>query len=69
MRNLKNNKKLFTEIELTKFGKYLLSFERTNLITERYNEVDDITLQERLQEVYHSDYQNFLEILKNQTKK
>ena len=60
MRNLKNGTKLFTETELTKFGQYLLSEERINRIKENYKQNDNISLKERLQEVYHADYQNFL---------
>ena len=60
MRNLKNGTKLFTEKELTQFGQYLLSSERTKRIRQTYNKNDNISVEERLQEVYHADYQNFL---------
>ena len=60
MRTLKNGTKLFTEKELVKFGQYLLSEERTDRIRQTYNQNDNISLSERLQEVYHADYENFL---------
>lgn len=63
MRNLKNGTKLFTTKELTKFGQYLLSEERTNRIRQNYNQNDNISVDERLQEVYHADYLNFLNII------
>jgi len=54
----------FNKKDLVEFGRYLLSKERTNRIKESYNQDDNISLEERLQEVYHADVENFLESIK-----
>jgi len=54
----------FNKKDLVLFGRYLLSEERTNRIKESYNQDDNISLEERLQEVYHADVENFLESIK-----
>ena len=43
------------------FGKYLLSEERTDLIQSMHSEEDTVSLQERLREVYHADFENWKE--------
>lgn len=60
MRTLKNGTKMFTEKELTRFGQYLLSTERTERIRQTCDQNESLSLTERLQEVYHADYENFL---------
>ena len=55
MRTLKNGTKLFTEKELVKFGQYLLSEERTDRIRQTYNQNDNISLSERLQDYKHNE--------------
>lgn len=54
----------FNKKDLVEFGRYLLSEERTNRISQNYNPNDNISLQERLREVYHADVENFLESIK-----
>lgn len=51
----------FNKKDLVKFGEYLLSKERTNRIKEGYSENDNISIEERLENVYHADVENFLE--------
>lgn len=46
---------------LVSFGKYLLSRERTERINSTYQEGDPCTKEERLQEVYHADVENWKE--------
>lgn len=53
------NERKFTEKSLTSFGEYLLSAERTKHFTDIYNEEDNISLEERLSNVYHSDMVNW----------
>lgn len=50
--------------DLVKFGEYLLSEKRTNIIKDGYSENDNISLEERLSNVYHADVVNFLESIK-----
>lgn len=54
----------FNKKDLVKFGEYLLSEQRTNLIKEGYSETDNISIEERLKNVYHSDVENFLESIR-----
>lgn len=54
----------FNKKDLVKFGEYLLSEKRTNLIKENYSEGDNVSLEERLRNVYHSDVENFLESIR-----
>lgn len=49
----------FTEKELTSFGQYLLSAQRTKMFVDQYNEEDNISLEERLAAVYDSDMKNW----------
>jgi len=49
----------FDETDLTTFGKYLLSKERRDLITSNYKEGDNVTLEDRLSQVYDSDLANW----------
>lgn len=50
----------FNKKDLTSFGSYLLSEERTNRIKSSYLEEDKVSLEERLREVYHADMENWL---------
>lgn len=50
----------YNKKDLINFGKYLLSEKRTKKITDNYDENDNISLEVRLQEVYHSDIENFI---------
>ena len=50
----------FNRKDLVQFGEYLLSEERTSLISESYNSNDNVSLEERLKSVYHADVENFL---------
>lgn len=59
--NKKESQKLFTEADLTSFAEYVLSTERTNHFVNNYSSDDNISLEERLSNVYHSDYTNWLE--------
>ena len=52
----------FNKKDLVNFGRYLLSDERTLFITKNYNPDDNISLQERLTEIYQHDVDNFLKI-------
>lgn len=66
LKTMENN----TEKQLVEFGKYLLSDERKNRIASGYSSEDNISLDERLKEVYDADISNFYEanpdlILKN----
>lgn len=54
----------FNKKDLVNFGKYLLSEKRTKSITDNYSEEDNISLKERLLEVYHADVENFLDSIK-----
>lgn len=59
-RNLKqlNMKIYYEESDLVSFGEYLLSQERSELIKEN---VRQINVKERLEEVYHADLENWKE--------
>ncbi len=52
--------------DMVQFGKYLLSKKRTELITSNYQKGDSISLEERLQEVYHADFENWKESKKKE---
>lgn len=52
----------FNKKDLIKFGEFLLSNQRNNRIKECYSEKDNISLEERLQEVYQEDIDIFLEL-------
>lgn len=52
------NERKFTEAEIVSFGKYLLSAQRTKMFRDQYNE-DNISIEERLAEVYDSDMRNW----------
>lgn len=54
----------FNTKDLTRFGEYLLSDERTKRIKESYDDKDNISLDERLKAVYHADYENFMDSLR-----
>jgi len=54
----------FNRKDLVRFGEYLLSEQRTKRIADNHENDDPITLQERLQAVYHADVENFLESIK-----
>ena len=51
----------FNKKDLVRFGKYLLSEERTQRIKESESKVP---VEERLKEVYHSDIENFINSIK-----
>lgn len=50
--------------DMVSFGKYLLSSKRTDLIESNHNSKENIYLEERLQEVYHADFENWKESIK-----
>ena len=52
--------------DMVQFGKYFLSKKRTELITSNYQKGDSISLEERLQEVYHADFENWKESKKKE---
>lgn len=55
----------FNKKDLVNFGQYLLSEKRTERIKENYQEgFDNISFEERLNEVYDSDIENFLQKIK-----
>ena len=54
----------FNKKDLVKFGQYLLSEKRTKSIADKYAIGDNISLEERLQEVYDADIENFLHKIK-----
>ncbi len=55
----------FNKKDLVKFGQYLLSEERTKRIVDNYDaKIDNLTIEERLREVYHADVENFIESIK-----
>jgi hypothetical protein len=59
-----NTKKMvtyFNKKDLVKFGEYLLSDKRTDRIKETQSK---LSLPERLNKVYHTDVENFLELAK-----
>lgn len=49
----------FNKTDLVRFGEYLLSQKRTDLIIGNTKEGDNILLEERLREVYHADIENW----------
>jgi len=51
---------LFTDKEMIEFGKYLLSDDRTALIKEKNKGDGRKEIENKLKDVYHSDFQNFL---------
>jgi hypothetical protein len=53
-------KTIFSKKDLVKFGQYLLSEKRKKSIEYNYNKEDNISLEERLQEVYDADIENFI---------
>ncbi len=53
------SKTTHTEVELIRFGEYLLSKERTDRIKESYKEGDSVSIEERLAQVYHADIENW----------
>lgn len=55
----------FNRKDLGLFGKYLLSQERTNRILTDYKEGDSVSKEERLQEVYQADIDNWIASLSN----
>lgn len=54
-------KTYFEESDLVSFGRYLLSEERTKRITDNETPGDNVPINERLQEVYHADLENWKE--------
>lgn len=56
----------FNKTDLVKFGKYLLSEERTKLILNNPNFLPKEQIEERIREVCHSDVENFLETIKKE---
>jgi hypothetical protein len=54
----------FNKKDLVRFGEYLLSEQRTKRIKDGYSQNDNISLEERLSNVYHADLENFLESIK-----
>lgn len=54
----------FNKKDLVNFGKYLLSPERKKSVLALHKKHDDRTEEERLQNVYHADVENFLETIK-----
>ncbi len=49
----------FNQKDLTSFGEYLLSDERTQRITSNLSEGDSIPVKERLSQIYHADIENW----------
>ena len=49
----------FNSKDMVRFGEYLLSTKRTNLIKSNHSKEDNISLEERLKEVYHADFENW----------
>lgn len=52
---------IYDSIDMTSFGRYLLSAKRRESITSNYKEGDGVSLEERLSEVYHADFCNWQE--------
>lgn len=48
--------------DLTSFGEYLLSEERTERIRNNHEEGDSVPVEERLRSVYHADFLNWKEL-------
>ena len=57
-------KTIFSKKDLVKFGEYLLSEKRKKSIEYNYNKEDSIPLEDRLQEVYDADVENFIESIR-----
>ena len=55
-----NNNATYSVEELTRFGEYLLSNERKNNILGLNKDEDYIDIQNRLKNVYHADFCNWL---------
>lgn len=55
----------FNAKDMTEFGKYLLSEKRTELIAFNHSDEDSVSLKERLQEVYHADFENWKTMKEN----
>lgn len=54
----------FNRKDLSGFGRYLLSEERTNRIKKLHRPEDPYPIEERLKEVYHADVENWIESVK-----
>jgi hypothetical protein len=54
----------FNKKDLVKFGNYLLSEKRTESVLALHGKHDDRSKEERLNQVYHADVENFLESIK-----
>lgn len=50
----------FNKKDMVSFGRYLLSEERTKLIKTNPPTGKSLSVEERLREVYHTDYENWL---------
>ena len=55
---------LFTDAEMIEFGRYLLSDERTKSIKENHKNDGRKEIENKLKEVYHADFQNYLALKK-----
>lgn len=54
----------FNSKDMVRFGEYLLSEKRTNSIKSHHKKEDNIPLEERLREVYHADFENWKDSIK-----
>ena len=54
----------FSKKDLIDFGNYLLSDKRIQLVRDHPEKLDNALLKERLREVSHADFENWLESLK-----